>query len=352
MTDPKTWFSPWGWNGPGLPPVLSGLAAELTALREGAAWRAGPWAEVIVARGAGAEAFLDGLVTRPMKGMAVGSLAPALLCDGRGKILTPVEIIRSKAEQFLLVLPPGEIESASAHLDSHHVREEVELGRVDLARLDVMGPQGAAALAAAGVNPAQPLARWQDLPLLVLPNPVGRLARHTLLAPALQSLALALSPGTELSAGPLALPCGEEAWEEIRVWAGWPRWKSDYQPGDLPGEASLEGLVHPQKGCYLGQEVHTRMRRRGHPNRKLVALRLPEGPWHTDTPLLRNGQPAGQLSSLSRFAREGKRAALGWLPWPDAVAALGGEPLAPGPAGTSPQEHVVAAPLATDGGAP
>jgi folate-binding protein YgfZ len=72
-----------------------------------------------------------------------------------------------------------------------------------------------------------------------------------------------------------ARPCGQMAWEAIRIEAGWPCYGLDITTENLPQEVGRNRqAISFVKGCYLGQEVVARIESRGHVNRQLVGLRL------------------------------------------------------------------------------
>ena len=65
----------------------------------------------------------------------------------------------------------------------------------------------------------------------------------------------------------------DEEWEKIRILRGIPRWGMELGEETLPPEAGLEGThIDYHKGCYIGQEVISRLRSVGHVNRHLVVL--------------------------------------------------------------------------------
>ena len=67
-------------------------------------------------------------------------------------------------------------------------------------------------------------------------------------------------------------------WEPLRITRGLPLWGVDAGPDTLPPEAGFESdAISSTKGCYIGQEVISRLRSVGHVNRHLCILgsRLP-----------------------------------------------------------------------------
>lgn len=61
--------------------------------------------------------------------------------------------------------------------------------------------------------------------------------------------------------------------ESLRVEAGIPRWGRELDEDTLPPEAGLDRThVDYHKGCYVGQEVISRLKSIGHVNRRLVRI--------------------------------------------------------------------------------
>ena len=61
--------------------------------------------------------------------------------------------------------------------------------------------------------------------------------------------------------------------ESLRIEAGVPRWGRELDENTLPPEAGLERThIDYDKGCYIGQEVISRLKSVGHVNRRLVGF--------------------------------------------------------------------------------
>jgi folate-binding protein YgfZ len=66
---------------------------------------------------------------------------------------------------------------------------------------------------------------------------------------------------------------GADFAEALRVLAGVPRWGAELDENTLPPEAGLEKThIDYHKGCYIGQEVISRIRSVGHVNRQLCGF--------------------------------------------------------------------------------
>jgi folate-binding protein YgfZ len=84
-------------------------------------------------------------------------------------------------------------------------------------------------------------------------------------------------PGLDLwipSSSPWSPPPSPLAnWEPVRIARGLPLWGVDVDANTLPPEAGFESdAISSTKGCYIGQEVISRLRSVGHVNRHLCIL--------------------------------------------------------------------------------
>ena len=66
---------------------------------------------------------------------------------------------------------------------------------------------------------------------------------------------------------------GENEWERLRIQNGIPRWGRELTPDIIPPEANLaECAIDYEKGCYIGQEVISRMKMSGQLRQRLCGL--------------------------------------------------------------------------------
>ncbi len=91
---------------------------------------------------------------------------------------------------------------------------------------------------------------------------------------------------------------GRAALVRRRIEAGIPAVPADIGPGDLPGEAGLEGeTISYTKGCYLGQEVMARLKSMGQVRRRLTRVAGPGAVPETPAGLWQGGRQVGELRS-------------------------------------------------------
>jgi folate-binding protein YgfZ len=99
--------------------------------------------------------------------------------------------------------------------------------------------------------------------------------------------------------------------EALRIAHGIPVWGAELREGMLPPEALLELTdISYNKGCYVGQEVISRIKSAGKVNKRLTRLSFDANAPIVPT-LMENG--AGEITSVSPIAADGLRHALGYV---------------------------------------
>jgi tRNA-modifying protein YgfZ len=109
-----------------------------------------------------------------------------------------------------------------------------------------------------------------------------------------------------------------DAAEVMRIEQGIPRWGRELTEEIIPIEANLERrTIDYQKGCYIGQEVISRMKMSGQTNKRLCGLiSLGDTPLHQGMKLAaasKSGKEAGWTTSATRSQGLGREIALGYV---------------------------------------
>jgi folate-binding protein YgfZ len=104
----------------------------------------------------------------------------------------------------------------------------------------------------------------------------------------------------------------------MRIEQGIPRWGFELTEEIIPIEADLEQrTVDYEKGCYIGQEVISRMKMSGQTNKRLCGLTsLDDVPFQPGVKLAAPsaaGREIGWITSATRSERIGKEIALGYV---------------------------------------
>lgn len=109
--------------------------------------------------------------------------------------------------------------------------------------------------------------------------------------------------------------CTDEAAETFRIERGVPRWGRELTEDIIPIEANLEErTVDYAKGCYIGQEVISRMKMSGQTNKRLCGLVPIDGTLRESMRLIgADSKDAGWITSVTESARLGKQIALGFV---------------------------------------
>jgi folate-binding protein YgfZ len=223
--------------------------------------------------------YLNGQVTSDVRKLQTGQTQPACVTTAKGKLCA--DIVITAHEDVLFVDAEGSLrETLLARLERYIVADEVEIRDVteEYALLHYINTEPPPAAAATGrVVPARRFGRdgW-DLRIL----------------------------RADLAKDPEAFRSGVEVdtalAEVLRIEAGVPRWGYELDENTLPPEAGLDQThIDYHKGCYIGQEVISRLRSVGHVNRQLTGF-VAQG----DTPL---------TTGLRLFASADDTASIGLL---------------------------------------
>ncbi len=190
--------------------------------------------------------FLHGVITCNVLTMEDGDSRYGALLLPQGKIISDFLFYREGPESFLFDAPAERVQDLVKRLAFHRLRAKVDFKPLDdMAVAAVFGPAGALP---DGVLYADPR----------LPELGGRLI-----------LPKAAAEGL---GGDLA------AYEAHRIALGIPKGGADFPYNDtFPHEADMDQLggVDFKKGCYVGQEVVSRMEHRSTPRNRLVEAIFP-----------------------------------------------------------------------------
>jgi folate-binding protein YgfZ len=240
--------------------------------------------------------YLNGQVTNDIRRLPPGGALAACVTTAKGRLSGLVFI--SAASDFLRIdAEPGLRESLTARLERYIIADDATLEDTTEAEclFHLLTP-GASAAAPAG---------WES-------RSVTRFARPGLdvIAPRAEyaQVLAALSAGPVLIPAPLA--------ETLRIEAGVPRWGAELSEETLPPEANLEATaIDYHKGCYIGQEVISRIKSVGHVNRRLAGFTASSAlaPGLTLHPDADPGKTAGEITSAAWSFGLESWAALGYL---------------------------------------
>jgi folate-binding protein YgfZ len=250
--------------------------------------------------------YLNGQVTNDIRRARPDAAMPACVTTAKGRLCGLIFV--SAAPDFLRIDTEPELrEPLAARLERYIIADDATLE-------DATDDE-----CLFHVIPALP-ASPPSLPPGVGPRAATRFARpgFDIIAPRGEyaSLLATLAAGYTLIPAPLA--------ESLRIEAGLPRWGAELTEETLPPEAGLDlSAIDYHKGCYIGQEVISRIKSVGHVNRRLAGFTA-ASPLIPGMTLHPSGEPdrnAGEITSATWSFGLESWAALGYLRrgFPDAA---------------------------------
>jgi folate-binding protein YgfZ len=231
---------------------------------------------VVSVSGADSAGFLQGLLTNDVEGLAPGEARYAALLTPQGKILFDVIVVRAPdagGPVFLIDCGAAQAADLAKRLGFYKLRAKVAIADESAARAVAAfwgGEPGAIEGGLLYADPRDPRLGWRA----ILPRPIAD------------------GVGPEHA--------GE--YEGLRIGVVAPKGGVDFAYGDaFPHDVNLD-LLHGldfDKGCYVGQEVVSRMKHRGTARRRIARVKLAGPPPAPGAPVMDRELAVGMLGSSS-----------------------------------------------------
>jgi folate-binding protein YgfZ len=233
--------------------------------------------------GEDATGFLQGLLTNDVEGLAVGAARYAALLSPQGKILFDFLVLRIPADSgatFLIDCLASQAGELAKRLGFYRLRAKVAVTDESAGHAVV--------------------AFWGDDGT---PAPGGLAGGFVYVDPRDDRLG---ARAILLRAEAAGIGAAADEYETHRIALGVPKGGVDFAFADIfPHDANLDLLhgVDFEKGCYVGQEVVSRMRHRGGARKRIVRLNLSGPAPEPGAPVLAGEISVGALGSVA--ARRG-----------------------------------------------
>jgi len=230
--------------------------------------------------GPDAEHFLQNILTLDLGDLAAGEARPGALLTPQGKILFDFLISREGGDAFLMECRAGMEDDLLRRLALYRLRAKVEISKLDHDPVAVRWESGGVA------SEEEPGARRLDSDA---PEGVLRDSRFRLVD-VFRSYG---EPGGQAS--------GADAWLALRIEHGVAESGEDYELNDaFPHDVLLDQLggVGFSKGCYVGQEVVSRMQHRGTARRRVLIVTADDRLPASGTEILAGDRVLGRLGSV------------------------------------------------------
>jgi aminomethyltransferase len=233
---------------------------------------------VVVIEGDDRVEFVDDTVSNRVPD-AEGSGVYAVLLDPQGRIETDIYVYNA-GERLLCFTPPERAAPLAEEWAGNVFIRDVEVREAssDFAVFGVHGPQSTEKVASVltGAGSPEPDLRFVrgsmgDAGVTVIAGDgvTGEAGYEVVCA----ADAAARVFETLLSMGMNAVPFGYRTWETLTAEAGTPLFETELD-GRIPNVLGLRNALDFDKGCYVGQEVVSKVENRGQPSQRLVGLRL------------------------------------------------------------------------------
>ena len=203
----------------------------------------------------------------------------ALLLDPQGRIETDMYVYNA-AERLLVFLPPERAQTVAEDWSEKVFIQDVTIEDVS-AEFGVFGVHGpkstekiASVLGGPGA-PEKPLSFVRGsmvdagVTVIASDSPVGEEGYEVICAADDAEQVF----DTLLNRGLNAAAFGYRTWDALTLEAGTPLFEYELS-GTVPNVLGLRNALDFEKGCYVGQEVVSRVENRGRPSRRLVGLAL------------------------------------------------------------------------------
>lgn len=269
--------------------------------------------------------FLHGQVTNDVNRLRPGQGCYAALVTAKGRMESDINIF-CLGDEFLLDFEPGLTGAVIARLEKYVIADDAQI--VDVAPqfglLSVEGPRAHELVRASGLVEQMPSNAFEskkfaaegldEIYAMNLPR-LGSSGIDLFIPDSgIETILRRLLAASESAGGRL---CGWDAFETTRIEAGIPRFSQDMDDSNLPLEAGIaERAISVTKGCYIGQEVISRIRNYSEAARVLRGFQLEgnlQGLPPRGTTLFQNGKEAGYLTSSTQSPSSRKLIALGYV---------------------------------------
>jgi folate-binding protein YgfZ len=244
---------------------------------------------VLRVAGEDAATFLQGLLTNDVEKLSVGEARYAALLTPQGKILFDFLVVGAAAETgvaFLIDCPVAQAGELAKRLGFYRLRAKVAIADESAGHAVIASWTDDTSVAPSAVMAGTSAAVTEGFAYLDPRDPrLG--ARAIVPNDAAESLATASAA----------------EYDAFRIRLGVPKGGIDFAYADIfPHDANLDLLngVDFEKGCYVGQEVVSRMRHRGGARKRIVRLKLSGPAPERGAPIMAGEATIGAFGSAAK----------------------------------------------------
>ncbi|MFQ6011584.1 MAG: YgfZ/GcvT domain-containing protein, partial [Nitrososphaerales archaeon] len=250
------------------------------------------------------EMFLNALLTNDILPLGLGGSIYSALLDRKGKMLSDMWVLK-QSDDFIFLVEPSMESKLIQILNESVISEIVEFKDItnEYGLIGIYGPDSVQTLMNWSAKSGKPISNdssnigfkvHKDGLALIKSGRLGILG-YDLFFP--QDLS------KEVWSDFLALgikPFGLDLFESTRIESGIPRYGIDMGENTIPLEANLGHAISYSKGCYVGQEVISRITHLGQANKRLAQIKLEKDLHKPGDLIFHEGKEVGALTSLNQ----------------------------------------------------
>lgn len=273
--------------------------------------------DVVIVTGDDRIEYVDNVVSNAIA-TSEGHGAYAFLLDPHGRIRLDMYVYTA-ADRLLIFLPPGTAEELVAEWRERIFIQDVslEIATEAYTILTITGPQATEKLASVSnvTIPEDMFAFVQaslgDAGVTIIPTD-GLTGEETYdIVCAAYDAEIVLD--TLVNRGLNAVPFGRQTWETLTLEAGTPLFDTELRDA-LPNVTGVRFGLDFEKGCFVGQEIVSRIENRGSPNERIVGLTSSEILPHSAI-VNRDGERIGRVTRSVMSPTLDRAIALAYVPY-------------------------------------
>lgn len=270
--------------------------------------------DVILVSGDDRHTYLDNVVSNAVPAEE-GRGCYALLLNPGGRIELDMYIYTA-ADRLLVLIPPGHAEGLLADWREKVFIQDVTFEHATDAYtiLGVHGPRATEKLASVIEHRSIPEERYAfasasleeaAATVILTDAPLGEVSYEVICARYDAEVVME----TLINRGLSAVPFGRQSWNSLSLEAGTPLFEPDLA-GQIPNVCGVRSAVDFEKGCFIGQEIVSRIENRGRPPQRLIGLTAASVSDAGDT-IRVEGTSVGHVTRSVRSPSLGRGIALG-----------------------------------------
>jgi aminomethyltransferase len=233
---------------------------------------------VVVVEGDDRVEYVDNVVSNRVPSED-GQGCYALVLGPQGRIEIELYVYNA-GERLLLFTPPDRADDLAAEWSEKIFIQDVEI-RVatdEYAIFGIHGPKATEKIASVLTGPGSPDQRYSFVRGSMDDAGVTVIRTDALTGEESYEVICSADAAADvhdvlLNQGLNAAPFGYRTWDTLCLEAGSPLFESELE-GRIPNVLGLRNALDFEKGCYVGQEVVSRVENRGRPSKRLIGLTL------------------------------------------------------------------------------